>query len=87
LIGVAERNLDLNSNFAQKSFWGFEPNYAYRFVKGLSYSHWGKKARVGDIIEVQLEFFNNKGTLSFLLNGESLGDLCQNLDPPLYPAA
>ena len=34
-----------------------------------------------------LEFENDKGTLSFYINGENLGVLCSDLDPPLYPAA
>ena len=86
-IGVAEKSLDLDSSFITASFWGFNPGYAYKFVKGFCPTNWGKKANEGDIIEVQLQFTNGKGALSFYINGESLGVLAEDLDPPLYPAA
>ena len=86
-IGVAERNLDLNSEVDKKGFWGIAPGLANKIVKGCSKTAWGKKGTSGDVVEVELEFVNSKGTLSFSINGESLGVLCSDLDPPLYPVA
>ena len=86
-IGVAHLNLEANSSFEVKSFWGYGPCLGEKLANGSSEIYWGREAEDGDVVEVQLEFLNNKGKLSFVINGESLGVLCDNLDPPLYPSA
>ena len=86
-LGVGEKNLDLNDKISQKSFWGFAPGMARKFIKGSSAEDWGNSAKEGDIIGLELEFVNNKGMLSFSINGESVGVLCSDLSPPLYPTA
>ena len=87
VMGVGEKNLDLNTYLINTNFWGFNPEMAYKYIKGSRYTAWGKAAKEGDIIGLELEFVNNKGTLSFSINGESLGVLCSDLSPPLYPTA
>ena len=56
-------------------------------MKGSHPTAYGKSGNDKDIIEVNFEIANNKGTLSFSLNGQDLGILCSDLDPPLYPTA
>ena len=58
-IGVAEKSIDLDQSFIARSFWGFNPGYAYKFIKGFAPVNWGKKATEGDIIEITLEFVDN----------------------------
>ena len=87
VMGVGEKNLALNTHLNNTNFWGFSPGIAHKYIKGSNHTDWGKKAKEGDIIGLELEFVNNKGTLSFSINGESLGVLCSDLSPPLYPTA
>ena len=51
MIGVAERNLDLNSLVSTKSFWGLHLN-GYKYIKGCRANSRCKQAKEGDIIEV-----------------------------------
>jgi len=37
------------------------------------------------VIEVSLEFVNDKGVLGFSRNGEFLGNICDDIDYPVYP--
>ena len=54
-------------------------------MKGCRAHTRGRQGNEGDIIEVELDFKTHKGTLRFSINGDDLGVLCSNLDPPLYP--
>ena len=86
-IGVADKKLDLNLNVTRKKFWGYNPGNGYKYVEGSRATPWGMQANEGDFIEVELVFANRKGTLSFIVNGQNLGVLCDDLDAPVYPAA
>ena len=37
------------------------------------------------MIKVTLEFINGKGVLGFSRNEEILGNICDDIEPPVYP--
>ena len=46
---------------------------------------YGRVAKSGDVITVDLEFNNGKGVLSFSVNDQDYGIAFEGLKPPLYP--
>ena len=51
-IGVAQRNLSINSAVKFKNFCGFNPSSGYKQTKGSDPIDWGKKANEGEVIEI-----------------------------------
>ena len=67
------------------NFWGFGVNKGKKFIKGKN-SDWKSECAKRDVIEVKIDFTSGKGVLGFSRNNEFLGNICYDINPPVYPA-
>ena len=46
---------------------------------------WMSAGKSGDVIEIRFEVVNGKGVLGFSRNNDRLENICEDIDPPVFP--
>ena len=83
-VGVANKNINLARSPLEIEYWGFMCIASRKFSQQVN-EEFGENACAGDVLNVKLEYRENKGVLSFGKNGNDFGVAFSEIPPGVHP--